>query len=64
MKTEHEVGKITITLEETEHGILASSVVKNTLHYKHSKMYQGYTQKQILSKFAREVRELEKASGL
>lgn len=62
--TTHEVGKITITLEKTSSGTRASAMVKGTLGYRHSVLYQGYTQKQILSKFAREVRELEKASGL
>lgn len=62
--TTHEVGKITVTLENTRDGTRASAMVKGTLGYRHSVLYQGYTQKQILSKFAREVRELEKASGL
>lgn len=56
----HEVGKITVTLEETKDGIIASAMVKGLAGYRHKKMYQGYTQKQILSKFAREVRELQK----
>ena len=59
--TEHEVGEITITLEENSQGIMASALVGGTLGYRHKKMYQGYTQKQILSKFAREVKELETA---
>lgn len=56
----HEVGKITVTLEDTKDGTVASAMVKGTASYRHKKMYQGYTTKQILSKFAREVRELEK----
>lgn len=58
--TTHEVGKITVTLEETKDGVVASALVGGTAGYRHRKMYQGYTQKQILSKFAREVRELQK----
>lgn len=58
--TTHEVGKITVTLEDTKDGTVASAMVEGTANYRHKKMYQGYTQKQILSKFAREVRELEK----
>lgn len=62
--TTHEVGKITITLENTSGGVRASAMVKGTLGYRHSVLYQGYTQKQILSKFAREVRELNKAASI
>lgn len=57
--SEHKVGKINITLEETKDGVIASAIVRGTANYRHRKMYQGYTKKQILSRFAKEVKGLE-----
>ena len=59
--TEHEVGGIDITLEDNTQGTMASAMVSGTLGYRHKKMYQGYTEKQILKNFAKEVTELESA---
>lgn len=58
--TTHTVSKIEITLEETKNGTVASAIVKGTLGYRHKKMYQGYTEKQILRNFVKEVKELQK----
>lgn len=57
--TTHKVGKIEITLEETANGTVASSMVEGTIGYRHKKMYQGYTQKEILKNFVKEVKELQ-----
>lgn len=62
--TEHKVGKLTITLRNTSGGVEASAMVQGSLGYRHKVMYQGYTQKQILKRFAIEVRQLNRATAI